>query len=59
MDDEEETYRLWKIRKTIMQVRGNAGTGRAEPATGGTPEALRGRGAGVGDAQAGPPARAR
>ena len=20
MDDEEETYRLWKIRKTIMQV---------------------------------------
>lgn len=21
MDDEEETYRLWKIRKTIMQVR--------------------------------------
>ncbi|NXJ05595.1 RPAB1 protein, partial [Odontophorus gujanensis] len=22
MDDEEETYRLWKIRKTIMQVRG-------------------------------------
>lgn len=25
MDDEEETYRLWKIRKTIMQVRGGAG----------------------------------
>lgn len=24
MDDEEETYRLWKIRKTIMQVRGGA-----------------------------------
>lgn len=22
MDDEEETYRLWKIRKTIMQVTG-------------------------------------
>lgn len=22
MDDEEETYRLWKIRKTIMQVGG-------------------------------------
>lgn len=21
MDDEEETYRLWKIRKTIMQAR--------------------------------------
>lgn len=21
MDDEEETYRLWKIRKTIMKVR--------------------------------------
>lgn len=27
MDDEEETYRLWKIRKTIMQVRGTEGPG--------------------------------
>lgn len=29
MDDEEETYRLWKIRKTIMQV---SGVGRFERA---------------------------
>lgn len=28
MDDEEETYRLWKIRKTIMQV--GEGKGRSE-----------------------------
>lgn len=33
MDDEEETYRLWKIRKTIMQVRG--GAGRSGPARSG------------------------
>lgn len=25
MDDEEETYRLWKIRKTIMQVSAASG----------------------------------
>lgn len=33
MDDEEETYRLWKIRKTIMQVRA-AGPGGAWRAVG-------------------------
>lgn len=31
MDDEEETYRLWKIRKTIMQVRAR-GAWRAQRA---------------------------
>lgn len=23
MDDEAETYKLWRIRKTVMQVRNN------------------------------------
>ncbi|KAI2587566.1 RNA polymerase II, I and III subunit E [Homo sapiens] len=36
MDDEEETYRLWKIRKTIMQVssgsRGSSGEATRAPA---------------------------
>ena len=32
MDDEEETYRLWKIRKTIMQVSSALGErGESEP----------------------------
>ncbi|KAL2294926.1 hypothetical protein Nmel_018069, partial [Mimus melanotis] len=57
MDDEEETYRLWKIRKTIMQVRGNGGTGRAEPGVRRVPQTLRGRRVEVGDVEAGLPAR--
>lgn len=36
MDDEEETYRLWKIRKTIMQVReGDGGAWRGCAVRGG------------------------
>lgn len=44
MDDEEETYRLWKIRKTIMQVRARGAWRTSGPRR----EAERGRAAEAG-----------
>lgn len=43
MDDEEETYRLWKIRKTIMQVRARGAWRAQGRASGPSRESERGR----------------